>query len=183
MTRQGIALLVILPVLAACTQKGPTAPDASAGVLADDAGSASTAGSRARPFDGRCDTTITPLAPLPADPPNLLRLHIDYVCQLSHLGRTTASNEQTVTVTSPTTGTSENRTTYTAANGDQLFSTWTGTATFSGPGGTDVAFSGPETYIDGTGRFDGATGSSFISGTGSLATGTAHFTLTGTLSY
>ena len=171
MTREGIALLVTLPVLAACTQKGPTAPDATAGVLADGAELTSTAGRHVRPIHGRCDTTITPLAPLPGDPENLLRLHIDYVCHLSHLGRTTASNEQTVTITGPTTGISENRTTYTAANGDRLFSTWSGTATFSGPGGTDVAFSGPETYIDGTGRFDGATGSSFISGTGSLATG------------
>jgi hypothetical protein len=43
-----------------------------------------------------------------------------------------------VIFTSPTTQTASNTTIYTAANGDQLFSEWSGTSTSTGP---DVAFS------------------------------------------
>ena len=134
----------------------------------------------ARPFGGRCDTEITFLPPLPGDSPNLLRLHIDYVCQLQHLGRTSASAEQIVIFTSPTTTTASNTTTYTAANGDQLFAHWTGTSASSGP---DITFSGPETYAGGTGRFADASGSALISGTASFVTNTGRFTAQGTLSY
>jgi hypothetical protein len=179
MTRLHIVVPVMVSLVAACAERTPTAPEAAIGAFADGSALAARGGS-ARPFGGRCDTEITVLAPLPADPPNLQRLHIDYECQLQHLGHTTASNEQIVTFTSPTTGTSSNTTTYTAANGDQLFSTWTGMVTANGP---DVIFSGPETYSGGTGRFTNASGSSFISGNGSFATRTAQFTMTGTLSY
>jgi hypothetical protein len=133
-----------------------------------------------RPFGGRCETAITFLLPLPGDPSNLVRLHIDYVCQLQHLGRTTASAEQIVIFTSPTTTTASNTTTYTAANGDQLFAHWTGTSTSSGP---DITFSGPETYAGGTGRFADASGSALISGTASFVTNTGRFTAAGNLSY
>jgi hypothetical protein len=133
-----------------------------------------------RPFDGRCDTEITLLQPLPGDPVNFLRMHIDYVCQLQHLGRTTATAEQLVIFTSPTTQTASNTTSYTAANGDQLFSEWSGTSTSSGP---DVAFSGPATFLGGTGRFVNASGSAFISGTASFVTSTGQFTQEGRLSY
>ena len=164
--------------VAACSQNLPTAPSVAALVDWPDAATTSTAHSV--PFEGRCDTDITILPPLPGDPPNLQRLHIEYVCQLRHLGRTTAINEQTVTFTGPTTGISSNTTTYTAANGDQLFSSWTGTVVVDGP---LVTFRGPEVYAGGTGRFVGASGSSFISGTGSFVTNTAQFTLAGTLTF
>jgi hypothetical protein len=73
-----------------------------------------------------------------------------------------------------------NTTVYTAANGDQLFVSWTGTASSSGP---DNTFSGPETITGGTGRFAGATGSTWVSGTASFATMTGQFTSVGTISY
>jgi hypothetical protein len=107
-------------------------------------------------------------------------MHIDYVCQLQHLGRTTATAEQLVIFTSPTTQTASNTTIYTAANGDQLFSEWSGTSTSTGP---DIAFSGPATFSGGTGRFVNASGSAFISGTASFVTSTGQFTQDGTLSY
>jgi hypothetical protein len=176
MTRIRTAIPAPLLILAACSEGAPTAPGSTA--LVDDAAAMAT--SRARPFGGRCDTEITFLPPLPGDPPNLLRLHIDYVCQLQHLGRTIASAEQIVIFTSPTTTTASNTTTYTAANGDQLFSHWTGTSTSSGP---DITFSGPETYAGGTGRFADASGSAWVSGTASFVTNTGRFTSEGTLSY
>jgi hypothetical protein len=178
MTRIRTAIPAPLLILAACSEGAPTAPGDTA--LVDRSGAAAMATSRARPAGGRCDTEITFLPPLPGDPPNLLRLHIDFACQLRHLGRTIASAEQIVIFTSPTTATASNTTTYTAANGDQLFSHWTGTSTSSGP---DITFSGPETYAGGTGRFADASGSAWISGTASFVTNTGRFTAEGALSY
>jgi hypothetical protein len=176
---RSVSLVVVLAtgVLGlGCDGAAPTEPGAT--VVPDR--SVAEAASPERPFDGRCDTEITILAPLPGDPPNLLRMHIDYVCQLQHLGRTTATAEQVVTFTSPTTQTASNTTIYRAANGDQLFSEWSGTSTSSGP---DVTFSGPATFSGGTGRFVNASGSAFISGTASFVTNTGQFTQEGTLSY
>jgi hypothetical protein len=161
-------------LVAGCSDNPLTAPSTQAGaaLLATK--------DPTRPFGSRCETAITFLSPLPGDPPNLLRLHIDYVCQLQHLGRTTGSAEQIVIFTSPTTTTASNTTTYTAANGDHLFAHWTGTSTSSGP---DITFSGPEIYAGGTGRFADASGSAWISGTASFVTNTGRFTAAGTLSY
>jgi hypothetical protein len=96
------------------------------------------------------------------------------------LGRTTAIAEQIVTFTGPATAIASNTTMYTAANGDQLFASWSGTSTNDGPA---VTFSGLELYVGGTGRFADASGSSFISGTASFVTNTGQFTSEGTLSY
>jgi hypothetical protein len=160
--------------VAGCSESPMTAPSVQAGAAQ------LVTRDHTRPFGGRCETAITFLAPLPGDPANLLRLHIDYVCQLQHLGRTTASAEQIVIFTGPTTTTASNTTTYTAANGDQLFAHWTGTSTSSGP---EITFSGPETYTGGTGRFADASGSALILGTASFVTNTGQFTATGRLSY
>jgi hypothetical protein len=176
MTGTPKAALAPLLLLAACTDAPPTAPERPAPAER----SATATAAHARPFGGRCDTEITFLTALAGDPSNLLRLRINYVCQLRHLGRTVATAEQIVIFTSPTTATASNTTTYTAANGDQLFSQWTGTSTNSGP---DVTFSGPETYVGGTGRFTGASGSASIAGTASFVTNTGQFTAEGQLSY
>jgi hypothetical protein len=134
----------------------------------------------ARPFGGHCETDISFLAPLPDDTPNVLRLHIEYVCQLQHLGRTTGVADQVVTFTGLNTAVASNTTTYNAANGDQLFATWTGTSANDGPA---ITFSGPEEYAGGTGRFLNASGSSFITGVASFVTNTGEFDLQGKLTY
>jgi hypothetical protein len=175
MTCNRTAILAPLLLLVACLDGAPTDPR---GIALED-GSVAASRDR-RPFDGRCDTEFTILDPFPGDPANLLRLDIDYVCQLQHLGRTTARAEQIVIFTSPTTATASNTTTYTAANGDQLFSAWTGTSTSVGP---NITFSGPATFAGGTGRFADASGSAWISGTASFVTNTGQFTQAGTLSY
>ncbi len=161
--------------LAACSDRTPTAPDASTG-----ARFAASAAAKPRPFDGHCATTVGFVAPLPGDAPNVLRLHITYLCQLTHMGRTTGIAEQVVTFTGPSTAIASNSTTLTAANGDQLFGTWTGTSSSVGP---DISFSGPSTFVGGTGRFAAASGSSFTEGTASFVTNTGQFTMKGTLSY
>lgn len=178
MTRARLAILVAVPILAACSESGPFAPSVSD--RAPIATAATLGEGQPRPFGGRCETAISILSPIPGDPPNLARLHIEYVCQLEHLGRTTASAEQIVIFTSATTAIAYNTTTYTAANGDQLFATWTGTATINGPA---IAFSGCETFVGGTRRFVNASGSACGSGTASFVTNTGQFTSAGTISY
>lgn len=169
---------VAIPLLAACSDNNLTAP--SVATLSSLTAAASHGANQERQFGGHCDTEISISPPLVGDAPNVLRLHIEYVCQLAHLGRTTAIVEQVVTFTGATTAIASNTTVYTAANGDQLFVSWTGTALSSGP---DNTFSGPETITGGTGRFAGASGSTWVSGTASFATMSGQFTSVGTISY
>ena len=174
MKRSRIAMLIALPVLAACSENAPTAPGTS--ILAHSESNRGEDRARAVPFGGRCETALTVVGGTATS----VNLHITYVCQLEHLGRATAVAEQVVTFTGPASAIASNTTTYTAANGDQLFATWTGTATSVGP---DNTFSGLETYTGGTGRFAGASGSAWIDGTASFATMTGQFTSVGTLTY
>ena len=178
MPRIRTALFIALPILAACSEHLPTATRVS--VITHPSAKAALAASPVRPFGGTCETDIAILPPVPSDPPNVLRIHIESLCQLKHLGRSTAITEQIVVFTGPTTAIASNSTTYTAANGDQLFATWTGTSTSVG---ADITFSGPETYTGGTGRFVAASGSATIAGTASFLTNTGQFTSVGTLSY
>jgi hypothetical protein len=174
MKRSRIAMLIALPMLAACSENATTAPGTS--LLAHSESNRGEDRARAVPFDGRCETALTVVGGTASS----VNLHITYVCQFEHLDLTTAVAEQVVTFTGPTSAVASNTTTYTAANGDQLYAAWTGTATSSGP---DNTFSGRETYTGGTGRFAGASGSAWISGTASFATGTGQFTSRGTLRY
>jgi len=173
-----IASLIASASLIGCAEHASTAPEATS--RAQLTALEGYVANPLRPFGGRCDTDITVSPPLAGDAANVLRLHIEYVCQLKHMGRATAITEQIVIFTSPTTATATSTGTYTAANGDQLFATWTGTATSNGP---DNTFSGPETFAGGTGRFAGASGSTWVSGTASFATMTGQFTSVGTLAY
>lgn len=170
------------PLVALCILTGCLEPGSSTSPAFDRAPSTAVTSNAAmlRPFASSCDTDIAISPPLLGDAPNVLRLRILYVCQVTHLGRATATTEQIVIFTSATTAVASSTGTYTAANGDQLFVTWTGTATSNGP---DNAFSGTETFTGGTGRFAGASGSSWVSGTASFATMTGHFTSQGTLGY
>ena len=177
MTRIRIAALLAFPILAACSERNPIAPRAAAVAATVDV---TLAASSLRPAGGRCDTDVTNLPPLAGDPPNLVRLHLEFVCQLKHLGRVTGIAEQIVIFTGPTTGIAFHTATYIAANGDNLFASFTGNNTITGP---NVAISGSDTYTGGTGRFAGASGSASISGAASLITNTGQFTLEGTLSY
>ncbi len=186
MTPLRIALLLSLPLLNACSAISPTAPENVPSVpggsaLADPAAATALAASPLRPFGGRCETVVAVLPPIAGDPPYIVRLHIEYACQLKHLGRTTAVAEQVLDFRGgPLNVLAANTTIYTAANGDQLFAAWSGTSTVIGAAFT---FEGPETYTGGTGRFEAASGSSWISGAGSFITSRGQFTSVGTVSY
>jgi hypothetical protein len=139
-----------------------------------------------RPIKGSCDVVITPETDPGVFP---VIMAFDMACHLSHLGVTTASTEESiVTPAGPPVGTvvpitqSLTLTVYTAANGDQLFSTYTGTGTNDFASGA-ATFEGTETYLGGTGRFVGATGQAHIVGTASVFTNRGFFTTSGNISY
>ena len=137
----------------------------------------------ARPFGGTCSTVVVPVTP-PSTVPQELSIATD--CTLSHLGRTTGITQQFVTPTgaSPAGVTLSlvNSTVYTAANGDQLWATFTGTALLD-PITGDVSYVGIEVYQGGTGRFADASGSTHLEGTASVVSNRGLFTTKGKLSY
>src|SRR5262245_47532340 len=84
-----------------------------------------------RPCPSACSTRIAVLSPRNTFP---LQLHIDSECKSAHLGLTIGSTSQTVVPASPPIGQTLplliwNSTTYRAANGDQLFVIFVGSAT------------------------------------------------------
>jgi hypothetical protein len=158
--------------LAACTGSSVVDPEADA--------APSFAVSPDRPAGGTCTYHSTLLPPEPGQPANVVRRHLDLVCQFLHMGRTIGSADETITVTATgpiVTGS----VTYTAANGDQLFVSYnqTGTPPVNGV----VTFSGTETVIGGTGRFADASGSLAREGSFAIFTQTGEFETSGTLTY
>ena len=157
---------------AACGTDGPavlaTQPPSAARL-------ASTGAPVARPWGGRCEFRAERLAP------TLIR--ISGTCQLAHLGRAEYVNLQTI-VPGPVTQFT-NATTYTAANGDVLYTTAVGTAT-PADGGARLILAATETVRSGTGRFIGASGEAALTGATFLtgpAARTGFYELTGTIEY
>lgn len=75
-----------------------------------------------------------------------------------------------------------NATTYTAANGDLLYTTAVGTAT-PADGGSRLIIAATETPVGGTGRFTRAGGQAALAGAVFPASRTGFYELTSTLSY
>ncbi|MEO6596525.1 MAG: hypothetical protein ABIP94_17375 [Planctomycetota bacterium] len=129
------------------------------------------------PIQGTLTTTFV-LAPTPV--PGVFTLTFSSVGHVSYLGRTTGSSVHTVDQTvSPALQYGTN--TYIAANGDSLFSTYSGTASPPDVNGV-IQFSGTQTFTGGTGRFNGATGSTTLQGTANVYTGIGQFTFSGIIS-
>jgi hypothetical protein len=72
--------------------------------------------------------------------------------------------------------------TYTAANGDKLFTTSSGLATLH-PDFSGVTFSYVETVVSGTGRFSNASGGATRSGSSRFGDGREIYKISGTLTY
>ncbi len=159
--------------LVACSSDAPTA-----------ASSASVAsGSRAelqgadveRPFKGSCSVTFNP----PSFPPPPIHHQTDVgTCQLTELGRTAFYGEQDINFAA---GTQSGWRRLTAANGDQLYVTHTGTSALTAPG--LVSFRAQMTIVGGTGRFVGATGFALGVGTANLATNSTSVAIEGWIRY
>ena len=160
-----LSVLAAFAFTTACASENPTAPMFDGGIAAAKSANKQVT----RPAGGSCTTNIHSAVPTPT----ALILDMTGQCNLKHLGRTTIVTHQ---VCSFIDGSCANSTTSTAANGDILYSTW-----YSAPGqntfdGLHAVFAGTETYAGGTGRFEGATGSSFASGTATLDPVTGGFT-------
>lgn len=165
-------VLTLLALSSACSGDGPTGPAGASSLLADKAAHAVGP----RPAGGRCVTAFNVVG----GDAQSFTLAITAVCNLKHLGHTTLVATETVGLVD---GALVNSSTYTAANGDKLTSTFAGQVI--SPPGPDVVFIGTETYTGGTGRFHGASGSSAIEGTATLhgTSGTGQYTITGTITY
>ena len=100
--------------------------------------------------------------------PGCFELAIGGTGQATHMGRTEFEGPSRVQInlSDPRSGTQTGTSILTAANGDAIEIAFAGTVEFEGPSPTDpVSFQGEWEVIDGTGRFDGATGSGTYSGT------------------
>lgn len=127
------------------------------------------------PFSARCDLAIQPGEVVG---PGLIHQLDIGECQATHLGRAAYVSDKVINVVA---GTQTLEGTYTAANGDVLRSTGTGTSVLIAPG--RVAFTASITFTGGTGRFANATGAATIIGEADLTSARSRMTATGSLSY
>lgn len=127
------------------------------------------------PIHGAFATTIVTV---PTPNPFVFTLLVSFVGHASHLGHTTGNSVYTVDFS---TGQQSGSSTYIAANGNQLYATYSGTFTPPDPNGV-VQFSGTQTFTGGTGRFQGATGTTFGQGTANVSTGVGQYTFSGIIS-
>ena len=114
-------------------------------------------------------------------------LDLSGTCHLTHLGLTTWTAVQTLSVGLGGEQVIVNDTTYRAANGDVLYGHFVGTGTQVDP--MSLAFTGGEQYTGGTGRFAGVSGYSDLTGGATFAGfvpvpfGTGFWTTSGEIGY
>lgn len=170
-----MALIPVTLVLAACAPetREPTSPAVTPAAVA--AATAAAASSSDRPIVGRCEAVSQP--PVAAGPGMIRQVDVGS-CQLSHLGRAAFHSDKLISLAS---GTQTTQVTLTAANGDVLRGSGSGTNTLIAPGlvgfETDIAFTG------GTGRFAGATGTARAEGMADVVGRTSSLTLEGGIAY
>lgn len=157
-----LTLLATSLALAACSTPGPVAPTDA---LAGRASQSTTGAAPRRPISGTSVSVATldfnpPAGRCPASYPVLV--NIDDTLQLAHLGRTHVVQSHCIDFTPG--GAPDfvaTRATFTAANGDLLYATYTGTIEpifpASGPP-TTASVAVQMTFSGGTGRFSDATG-------------------------
>jgi hypothetical protein len=158
---QRTAILATAAVfLAACSANPPLPTESSASPSAKNANAAQAT----RPMSGSCTLQFDPPPfPLPA-----IHHQTDVgTCNLSHLGKTAFYGEQDINFAA---GTQTGWRRLTAANGDELHGTHTGTSWLVRPG--VVGFTAIMTLSGGTGRFENASGEMTMQGEATLATNT-----------
>jgi len=149
---------------------------ATAVVLAPLAGADAKSNGHARPIRGACSTAFEQTGPTSA--------RFEGQCHFSHLGLTQVTAEQNLTFLPNGTVIIVTENVYEAANGDMLFASSMIVGVFTSS--TTIEFSGTEFYDGGTGRFDGAFGSSSLTGGAAFTSasgGIGHYAGAGTLSY
>jgi hypothetical protein len=183
MGRMLISSLTLVALVACSSDDRSTGPSPADGADPTTGLSLARGGSSSveRPLSGHCTTVVSRIAPPPIEIQSF-----EYTCQISHLGRTHAVVTQTVDVA---TGALSNTGVYVAANGDQLRSSFTGSAvlSFTDPTDARVTFQGTQAFSAGTGRFADADGTADLAGTTRInlitGAGAGELTLQGTLTY
>jgi hypothetical protein len=173
--RPGLAMLL----LAGCSAGLPTIPDD--GAFGAQTGhpvelQASHHGARPEvPIRGSCDLAIHPAGPVS---PGVIRLLDVGTCRISHLGMSTMVSDKLINLAE---GTQTAEVVFTAANGDMLYASGSGTNSMTAPG--QAAFRVELTFTGGTGRFSDATGMVVSEGVADLAKAQAQLTMAGTIRY
>jgi hypothetical protein len=126
------------------------------------------------PFDGSYSGTCNPVGFVPP----VAQFDCVVSGRASHLG---SSSEESLIGVNVVTGATSGTSTLTAANGDELFLTNSGSSAPLGGGMESV--SGTQTVSGGTGRFEGASGSLTVAGSINTVTGAISYTLEGSISY
>jgi hypothetical protein len=166
-------------VLAGCSAELPTTPDDSAfrGQSSYQAGLQATHydARPAVPIRGTCEAAIQPAAPVS---PGVIRQLDLGTCRLSHLGVSELVSDKLINLAA---GTQTAEVIFTAANGDMLYASGSGTNSMTAPG--QVAFRVELTITGGTGRFSGATGTVVGEGTADLANAQSKLAMAGTIRY
>lgn len=175
-----VGTLLLATLLASCAADAPTGAGPVA--LAQRGGAAPS-----RPLGGSCATTFQfiPLEFMTVPPgvlvPARASTPVEGECRIAHLGLTRVTIAQVVDFrVTPNTLTSSF--VFTAANGDQLYASGTGTGSAPDAAGA-VDIGGTFAITGGTGRFSGASGSASWAGGASLATLQGFFSLEGTIAY
>jgi hypothetical protein len=127
------------------------------------------------PIRGTCELAIQPAEPVG---PGVIRQLDVGTCRISHLGMTTMVSDKLINLAA---GTQTTEVIFTAANGDLLHASGSGTNSMTAPG--LVAFRVELTLTGGTGRFSDATGMVVSEGVANLANAQAHLTMAGTIRY
>jgi hypothetical protein len=173
--RPGLAVLLV----AGCSAGLPTTPDD--GAFGAQTGhpvelQANHNGAQpAVPIRGSCELAIQPAEPVS---PGVIRQLDVGTCRISHLGMSTMVSDKLIYLAE---GTQTAEVVFTAASGDMLYASGSGTNSMTAPG--QVAFRVELTFTGGTGRFSDATGMVVSEGVADLANAQAHLTMAGTIQY
>lgn len=132
-----------------------------------------SAGLKSRPWKSACEGT--------AIFTDATTLRITGICNITHLGRSTVLGIESV-VPGPNGSVINAVNTYTAANGDVLYTTSAGIATLK-PDFSGVTFSAIETVVGGTGRFSNASGRATRIGSTRFSDNTGSYKNVGELTY
>ena len=128
-----------------------------------------------RPFRAECTMQIQ--APTVVSPGVIAQIDSGE-CQALHLGASTLVSDKVINLAA---GTQTLQLTFTAANGDVLRGTGTGTNTMVSPG--VVNFTADVTFTGGTGRFADAAGRATIRGQANLTEARSAMVMTGFILY
>ena len=169
-----IVLLPFTLVLSGCGG-GVTSPTAPADLDLAPTASLTALAEDGRPIAARCEASFGPAELLA---PGVLRQVDTGTCQMSHLGRVEFHSDKVIRLAA---GTQTTSATFTAANGDVLRATGTGTNTLARP--VLVRFTMNMTFVGGTGRFANASGNALVEGEASLANGTSWLRLDGAVAF